>query len=253
MDHTYDMHWPDANDESFFLYKFRKINERLGDSLASRSLYFAKPDTLNDPFDCRIDLQKALQRAESSATGDRKNFLSSVLSNPEFFGNWKSTFDTVGVCCFSRTNEQTLLWSHYADDHKGVCLEYEFRPSYLLTKDFQLTAAGNVEYRVEPLAEWLKYAPMGLDNFVIEMVHKYLKTKSPAWEYEQEARIIRREHGAFKFDGHGVFLNEICFGLRTPQADIDCVSNLVRKYSSCTRFSQMVPDDTEFGFVKRSL
>jgi hypothetical protein len=120
------------NDEPFSLYKFReitdtktgRINVRLIDSLVNQSLYFAKPDTLNDPFDCRIDLQKAIERAALSATGDRKNFLSSFLGNPEFLRIWKSTFDSIGVCCFSRTIEDTLLWTHYADDHKGVCLGY---------------------------------------------------------------------------------------------------------------------------------
>ena len=30
------------------------------------------------------------------------------------------------ICCFSKSYSNFLLWSHYAKDHKGVCLEYEF-------------------------------------------------------------------------------------------------------------------------------
>lgn len=242
------------NDQPFYLFKFRAINKRLIESLINQTLYFARPDALNDPFDCRIDLQKAFRRAvELCASGGRKDFLSSFLVNPEFFRIWKSTFDSIGVCCFSRTIDETLLWTHYADHHKGVCLEYQFRESYFKTEDFHLTAAGNVEYLAEPLMEWLKNAPMDQNNFVIGLVHKYLKTKGPSWRYEQEARIIRREHGAFQFDIRGPFLNEVCFGLQTPQANIDCVSNLIRKHSSCTKFSQMVHGETEFGLLKKTL
>lgn len=241
------------NDEPFLLYKFRRIDKWLVESLVNQSLYFARPDTLNDPFDCRINLKRVLGRAESFATGDRKRFFASLLDNPDFFNTWESTFETIGVFCCSRTIDEILLWSHYANEHRGVCLEYQFRPSSFLREDFLLTAAGNVEYLTEPLADWLTNAPIDNHNFVTELVHKYLKTKSPAWKYEQEARIIRREHGTVNFSVNEPFLKEVCFGLRTTRADIDLITSLARTYTRCTRFSQMVPNETEFGFTRELL
>jgi Protein of unknown function (DUF2971) len=239
------------NDESFVLYKFKPIDKYLIESLVNRSLYFAKPEMLNDPFDCKIDLKKVLTRVESSATGGRKIFLKSLLDDPQFFEEWKKYFDNIGVCSFSRVNGNTLLWSHYADSHKGVCLEYQFRGSYFLSAEFNLSAAGNVEYLSEPLNDWLKNAPMERSEFMPQLVHKYLKTKSLAWEYEQEARIIRRNHGVFNINNQ--FLKRVYFGLQTPRADIDLVIKLARDYSGCTSFSQLVPDETEFGFTLKSL
>jgi hypothetical protein len=243
------------NNESFVLYKFRAIDKWLIESLVSQSLYFAKPDTLNDPFDCRIDLKRLFKRAELSATDDRKNLFSSFLGNPKFFETWQSTFDNLGVCCFSRENRNTLLntllWSHYADAHRGVCLKYQFRASYFLTEEFHLTTMGNVEYLAEPLTEWLKTAPMDVYNFVVELAHKCLKTKSLAWEYEQEARIFRPKHGVFNISEP--FLNQVYFGLRIPQADIELITNLARTYAGCNRFSRMVREETEFGFTEKAL
>lgn len=238
------------NDESFVLYRFRKIEKHLIESLVSQTLYFAKPEKLNDPFDCQIDLRGALKRAEPSATGDRKNLLLSFLGNPTFFENWQSTFDNLGVCCFSRDNRDTSLWSHYADAHKGVCLKYEFRASYFLSEEFHLTTMGNVEYLAEPVTEWLKNAPMDMTKFIEELVHVFAKTKSPAWAYEKEARIFRPP-GVFNFGEQ--FLNQICFGLRTPPADIELITNLARTYAGCATFSQMVRDETEFGFTEKAL
>lgn len=239
------------NDETFVLWKFKPINKYLIESLVNRSLYFAKPDTLNDPFDCNIDLKKVLTRAELSATGDRKKFLHSLLNDAQFFENWKTTFNNIGVCSFSRVNADILLWSHYADEHRGVCLEYEFRESYFLNPEFDCTVAGNVEYLTEPLTEWLKNAPIEMDSFVKGLIHKYFKTKSPAWKYEEEARIIWDKHGDFQISDN--FLRRVYFGLQTPQTDIDLVTKLAQHYSGCTNFAQLIRDETDFGITVKKL
>lgn len=239
------------NNEPFVLYRFRKIDKRLIESLVSQSLWFAKPNTLNDPFDCQIDVEGALKRAALADTGGRKDFLSSILSNPEFFETWRSTLDDLGVCCFSSENRDTRLWSHYADEHRGVCLKYQFRTSHFLTEKFRLTTMGPVQYLPEPLRKWLKDAPMDITKFVEGLVHTCLKTKSLAWAYEKEARVFRREQGLFNFSQP--FLNQVCFGLRTPPTDIDLITSLAEKYSSCTMFSRMVRNETEFGFAEKSL
>ena len=28
--------------------------------------------------------------------------------------------------CLSENNSSVLMWSHYADNHKGICIEYDF-------------------------------------------------------------------------------------------------------------------------------
>jgi hypothetical protein len=241
----------EMNDEPFTLYKFKPINKYLIESLVTQSIYFAKPDTLNDPFDCKINLESVLKRAELSAIGGRKQFLNSLLDNPQFFEIWRLYFDNIGVCSFSQVNADRLLWSHYADEHRGVCLEYQFRGSYFLNSVFPLTTMGNVEYLSEPLTEWLKKAPIEMIPFTEGLIHKFLKTKNPAWGYEKEARIIRKEHGAFNI--RDKFLKQVYFGLQTPQADIDLITKLARDYSGCTSFAQLIRDETDFGFTVKKL
>lgn len=242
----------------FVLYKFRAIDERLVESLIDQTLYFATPDKLNDPFDCRIDLQRVFRRAEMLATGERRDFLSSFVDNPEFFRNWRSTLDAMGVCCFSRRIEETLqrpsyaetlLWSHYAKEHRGVRLEYQFRGASLKG---DIVTAQDVEYLDDPLVPWLvENAPTDMLGFVKELVLRYLRTKCPAWKYEKEARIIRRASGPFRL--RGVLLTEVCFGLRTPQADVDRVTKLAQNCCRGVKFFHMVRDETEFRFVKEAL
>lgn len=246
--------------ELFFLYKYRAINKRMIESLINQTLYFARPDALNDPFDCRIDLQKAFERAIISATGERRDFLSSFLANPEFFKNWRATFDKMGVCSFSKktieeTPLETLMWAHYADDHRGVRLKYQFRGASLMgdmATTQEVVTSQNVEYLDDPLVPWLvEKASMDLTEFAKGLAIRYLRTKSPAWAYEQEARIIRQKSCSFKLKD--VLLAEVCFGLRTAQDDRELIVKLAQSYCGGVKFSHMVPDETRFCFVNEAL
>jgi hypothetical protein len=78
------------DNESFVLYKYRAINKRLIESLINQTLYFARPDELNDPFDCRIDLQKEeischhfWPRRNSLETGDLHSTLWGCAASQE--------------------------------------------------------------------------------------------------------------------------------------------------------------------------
>jgi len=38
------------------------------------------------------------------------------------------------ISCFSELNDSIVMWSHYANHHKGFCLEYDFRPVFVNEK-----------------------------------------------------------------------------------------------------------------------
>ena len=35
--------------------------------------------------------------------------------------------DKIYISCFSETNKSILMWSHYAENHEGFCVEYDFK------------------------------------------------------------------------------------------------------------------------------
>jgi hypothetical protein len=37
----------------------------------------------------------------------------------------EETNENMRVCSFSEVNNSLLLWSHYSDEHKGICIEYD--------------------------------------------------------------------------------------------------------------------------------
>lgn len=228
-------------------FKFRLVSKHLIESLVNSSLYFARPNALNDPFDCTLDLDRSLSRAALSATGKRKVWLERVLETP-FARDWKSHVENIGICSFSLDLHQSLLWSHYADQHYGLCLLYRFPESFLLDPKNDVIGVAKVEYADDALTDWLRTsAPLEMGQFVTELIKVYLTAKSPAWKYENEARIIRTEHGLFNIPFG--FLEQVCFGLRTPQSDIDLITKLAAEYSGCKKFCRIIRGDSDFGLT----
>lgn len=82
------------------------------------------------------------------------------------------------ICSFSTTIKSLLLWSHYADEHKGISIEYDFADTELVTTFIQ-----PVIYRdlIEKLGFFDEYS-------VMKMVGSSL-IKSKDWKYEKEWRL----------------------------------------------------------------
>lgn len=240
--------------DDYRYFKFRAINMRLVESLVNRSLYFAKPVSLNDPFDCRLDLRKSMKRAAASASGARRVMFAAALSNGGLIELWQRQFENLGVCAFSLDPHDTLLWSHYGEDHRGACLLYRFTEKYLVDPQNEILGVDTIKYRQDALFEWLCTCPIepnGTDQFVEELTKVYLTVKSMAWEHEKEARIIRFKDGIFTVPHGG--LEQVCFGLRTPPRDVELITRLAADYSGCAKFCRMVHDESDFGFEMREL
>jgi hypothetical protein len=84
-----------------------------------------------------------------------------------------------GILCFSRNWKNPLLWSHYADRHKGVALEFQIKDDIALP----------VKYRQNRFPINLKEIKYGKHVTRTETEGLWL-TKFSSWEYEEEIRII---------------------------------------------------------------
>lgn len=48
---------------------------------------------------------------------------------------YKKTIDSAGIGAFTIKCDNILMWSHYADNHKGICLEFDFNKDPLFCQD----------------------------------------------------------------------------------------------------------------------
>lgn len=151
----------------------------------------------------------------------------------------KDTLDKRGITCFSKRDDILLMWSHYSDKHKGVCLTFDFERD----KDF-LTLPYKVSYpeshpKVNP------FINRGNETQFL------LATKSKEWEYEKEVRVVKEAAVHTKFQGAVGFnplaLTEIKFGYKVSPEDVRIIRNLVlRKYPHIKLFRSQIKK-AEFG------
>jgi len=232
------------------LFKYCAINKHLIDSLVNKRLWCAEPHTLNDPLDCQVDLRASWERACSLASGEQKETLQLILDTPqEFFKNMEH-LKKVGICSFSRGFDHhpsaSVQWSHYADEHGGVRLLYHFPKSFIEDKQTMIYDVKEVIYEDNVLTNWLASTKAAGPDFINALAARYFTAKNPAWKYEDEVRIIRREPGFL--DIPKGFLKEVCFGMLTPKADIELVARLARTHCGCKKFSKIERDGkSDFG------
>ncbi|WP_312184852.1 DUF2971 domain-containing protein [Brevundimonas vesicularis] len=121
----------------------------------------------------------------------------------------------------SATWSSALMWSHYADEHRGICIEYD-------TTDQEHPNVGPVSYRApravkaSDLALW-----KGSDDAAAKdrVLQTYFYAKSPEWRYEREWRDVRDHNGIEELPFR---ITAIHFGLRCDHA---VISSMVRLLS----------------------
>lgn len=129
-------------------------------ALEKQRLKVALIDELNDPFE--------LLAADLSNEVERCRFL-----------DWKNEISKrIGFLCFSKNTRNPLLWSHYADRHRGVALELEVSNTLVVP----------VRYCRKRLKLDIP-AIMKNGGFPETLAEQLGSTKSIHWYYEDEVRV----------------------------------------------------------------
>jgi len=115
-----------------------------------------------------------------------------------------------GVCCFSTVFNSALLWSHYGDEHRGICIGYDLKRIPRPTLH-QVVYGGDRTIWTSALDA----AFLQKDLRAIEAVDRdVLLRKAPGWRYEREWRLI----GSKGVQDSCLRLSDVTFGLRCPEA-----------------------------------
>lgn len=187
------------------VYHFLPANWAL-DDIEKRRVKISEIDQLNDPFELWCVAQRD-RRLREALRGFKKEME-----------------QRYGLICFSKQWDNPLLWSHYADMHRGICLGFEvdergLRPVRYVTE--------RPDLRIPP---------------TIESMEEILFTKFKDWQYEEEwrnwFRIDERDgdHYFYPFDGF-VQLREVIAGplCVTPKTKIDEALNTYDDHVQVTK------------------
>jgi hypothetical protein len=215
------------------LYKYHTVNSYLYEILEKNRFWAGSAVNLNDPYDCSFEISKNFFRTkyldritpqeiglQSSGTEENKkawDYLASALDD-RFLGEFQKFYrSNTGVCCFSENPTSELMWSHYANSGKGVCLGFSFKTNPTLEK--RLVA---INYSNDPIN-----VNNDIDRF------KALFQKRIAWSYEKEWRMLD-DVGHIQFNKPD--LVSITFGPTTTQEDITSITELSLKNGYKTIF-----------------
>ena len=228
------------------LYRYRSMKSReICEIFIVRKIYLSCPTKFNDPFDCRPKLivyeggperQSYLKEmaheqfplADANTLKERIEEADIKLRSDPLYADraYNNYINKMGIYCLSRICNDILMWSHYSDGHKGICLEFD------ITKDKQLKLFGQA-FQVS-YAEDLP----SVNIMTIETPEEYKKAlliKSNHWIYEQEERILKPidEGGPGRYDFQAELLTGVILGALISPEDrkeiMDCVSNYPAK------------------------
>lgn len=95
----------------------------------------------------------------------------------------------VYITCFSESKDSILMWSHYADCHRGFCIEYDF--SSLDFHDTTTRLLYPIIYAdsLFDATEYLRPVFEGGEHNNLMVTYAAI-TKSTEWDYEKEWRYV---------------------------------------------------------------
>ncbi len=239
-----------------FLYKFFPINDYFIDEVKNSYIWFSKPPDFNDPFDGSITLQwKAtteqyevyLTKIAIGRMSEEKIKESSrrMSQNPEVAKAHlqdlvSKVMDRIGVTCLSEINDNILMWSHYANSHKGVCIQFDLGK---MVSDDHILVRINYDDNY-PLHNFITQGdnPTGLSKAVIG-------TKSSLWSYEREFRLISGVIGRNSIQRDSV--TQVIFGCRSTEERM--IIDLFNSNGYRPSYLKTYKKDSEFGLDIKAL
>lgn len=184
-----------------YIFKYMPFSKNAISSLVNSNLWFASASTFNDPYDCRYKIDAEINEESVMdfyfRNAKKEKFLNEeiLLSVEEFAKTYiprnknqflkdlenhhyhNSVSKKIGICSFSESYNNRLMWAHYADNSTGICLIFD------LESDECIFNGGKVKYRSSLPKKFYD----GLGVFEVTDV---IFTKNSSWKYEREIREL---------------------------------------------------------------
>lgn len=155
----------------------------------------------------------------------------------------RKTHET-GVLCLSSKFDSPLMWSHYANQHRGVCVEYDV--SELTPQVLHKVAYGKSrKVLASKIHEWVLQDNLAARQAIDKAC---LLTKSREWAYEGEWRLL----GQVGLQESPMKLKSIIFGMRCPKVLKYTVVKALQGRADNVKFWEISEPTDRFN-LKRSL
>lgn len=236
-------------------YRFKKCSEHLYQSLINEQLNISSPTTFNDPFDSPL-----LELLESNSSDINRLLYQAYkecLKVACFTDNIKQPYQLNSNLPEIRNEKKranckeeflnSLMWAHYADSHKGICIKYRF--------DNFVTKVGCTDKNVVAYFYDIEYYDGDVEKIKKDdrtiSFKKAFFYKGKQWEYENELRFLY-----YDVNGKGDYatidvpdsIEAIYFGLKCSEKDEKAIRKIMKDKN--VQFYKMQMDEKHFGQLK---
>ncbi len=231
------------------IYKYFSFSQELQndpkiESLRNNYLWFSKPKFFNDPFDCNMEVLNYSNNTLNKLRRLKEHDKDIIIENTKHFG----------ICCFSKTNDNIHLWSHYTDRHKGICVEYDCDDfddyfSLLLEckchllevqyRNLPINFNENIEIGYKPNTQSKSITQILEDPLLLDLLFEklLLQKDKKIWSKEKELRLIigglardnkciKEENGGYKVPIKVEIIKSITFGVNAPELLINEIKSI---------------------------
>lgn len=190
------------------LYKYRSWNNRYHQKLLNeRELFWSKASSFNDPFEFQIPIRydllsydegyekykKALLIqgfSEMSAIQEGRKLADEGLLNnsthlEEVDKYLRDKLEKYGIVCLAGNQDNILMWSHYGDAHKGICIGLDVE--ILKTIEPMIVPVNYLEKLPIIIPNNTKNINNNNDNDILQII----SSKYEGWKYENEFRLLK--------------------------------------------------------------
>lgn len=155
------------------------------DYFDSPTFKLTPPNQLNDPFESLlpVDIKRIISELLESETSAelRKKYSSTFIEK-----SFSNLFEQFGIVSLSETQRNLLMWAHYANEHKGICIGFDSEKIFQNEIQPQKVNYSNVRCDESDNLTEMK----NLDQLLQFILKKVLHTKGDDWIYEKEFRYL---------------------------------------------------------------
>jgi hypothetical protein len=245
-----------------FIYKYRPIEkfddlekDYYLDALLNQYAIFSSRRNFNDLFDSKIELIKpsvkeikALSRQLPKSNRlqllshiDKGNFTpEGEIFFDQIVREINKTIDSYAFISLSSIPNSNLMWSHYANSHKGFCIEY--KTEHVSAR--KITYAHDIP-SLKLIDVYKTYYGIHTNLNIGDVTLNALHSKLVEWEYESEYRFLADKHlgritsgqNFIKVDYDANFVESVIFGCRM---DTSIKKYIIANMPTGTKFKQSV-------------
>lgn len=177
------------------LYKYYSSTFNLEKYLNSPTIRLSQLNALNDPFEGFITqdvLNELANKFHTTLSSNKEMTRSEIRESKQHV---LRLINSVGITSLSETSRNLLMWSHYASEHKGVCIGYKLplihphKNKSIEPPEFKKVNYDSQLFDHEHI-NLLNRKDIDTNEIFSQIAERILTTKSDGWTYEKEYRYI---------------------------------------------------------------